>query len=144
MDYLNKEPIMSGKIISLLLVLFAVLLSGCVERELTINTDPAGASVTLNDQEIGTTPVTVSFLWYGDYYVKITKDGYETLNEVKTLKAPLHDRFPFDFFAQVLNPAKITDRYQWDFALQPYQRPGREEMLESAESLRQEAIFELD
>jgi hypothetical protein len=41
----------------------ALLLGGCVERELTINTKPEGALVILNDEEIGTSPVTVSFNW---------------------------------------------------------------------------------
>ncbi|MCP4263659.1 MAG: PEGA domain-containing protein, partial [Planctomycetes bacterium] len=45
----------------------SLLLSGCVERKLTINTEPQGALVILNDEEIGTSPVTVSFEWYGDY-----------------------------------------------------------------------------
>jgi len=44
----------------------ALLLTGCVERKLTINTEPAGAMVTLNDEQIGESPVTVTFNWYGD------------------------------------------------------------------------------
>src|SRR3990172_12037515 len=48
-----------------------ILLAGCVERRLTINTDPQGAKVVLNDQEIGTSPVTVPFHWYGDYWVRL-------------------------------------------------------------------------
>ena len=41
------------------------LLSGCVERRLTINTMPQGGLIVLNDEEIGTSPVTVSFNWSG-------------------------------------------------------------------------------
>ncbi len=54
------------------------ILSGCVERKLTINTAPPGAMVVLNDEEIGTSPVTVSFEWYGDYNVRVSKEGFET------------------------------------------------------------------
>ena len=50
-------------------------LCGCVERELTINTNPSGAVVLLNDEEIGVSPVTVPFNWYGDYNVTIRKQG---------------------------------------------------------------------
>ena len=57
-----------------------IILSGCVERRLTINTEPQGALVVLNDEEIGQSPVTVSFNWYGDYNVRISKEGFETLN----------------------------------------------------------------
>jgi len=114
----------------------ALLPTGCVERELTINTEPAGALVTLNDEQIGTSPVTVSFNWYGDYWVRASKEGYETLQTHRELKAPWHDWFPFDFFAQVLYPGRIVDSYEWSFELPPRQTPTREELLESADTLR--------
>ena len=85
-----------GYLLWLLLVLPA--LSGCVERTLTINTQPQGATVLLNDEEIGTSPVTVSFNWYGDYRVQCIKPGYEILETHRLLEAPPHDTFPFDFF----------------------------------------------
>jgi hypothetical protein len=65
-----------------------LFLTGCVERKLTINTEPQGALVILNDEEIGTSPVTVSFEWYGDYWVRISKEGYESLNTHRPLKGP--------------------------------------------------------
>jgi len=125
-------------------IMSAMLLAGCVERELTINTTPAGGLVFLNDEEIGYSPVTVSFLWYGDYKVRISKDGYKTLDTHKKLKAPLHDRFPFDFFAEILNPAKIVDSYEWSFVLEEYTEPKREELLNAAEAVRAEAMYELE
>jgi hypothetical protein len=112
------------------------LLVGCVERKLTINTNPPGAMVVLNDQEIGTSPVTVSFNWYGDYWVRLNKDGYEILNTHRELKAPLHDWPPFDLFAEVLYPGQIVDSYEWTFDLSPKECPTREQLLENAESLR--------
>jgi hypothetical protein len=125
-------------------IVSAMFLTGCVERELTINTAPEGGLVFLNDEEIGYSPVTVSFLWYGDYKVRITKDGYETLDTHKELKAPLHDYFPFDIFAEVLNPTKIVDRYQWSFDLEQYTQADRQELLDAAENMRAEAVFELE
>ena len=114
----------------------AVLLCGCVERKLTINTEPQGALVTLNDEQIGVSPVTVSFNWYGDYWVRASKEGFETLDTHRELKAPLHDRFPFDFFAGVLYPGQITDEYEWTFELAPRQDLTREQLLEQADALR--------
>src|SRR5258706_9997592 len=55
------------------------LVAGCVERTMTIKSDPPGALVYLNDREIGRTPVTRDFTWYGDYQVEIRKDGYESV-----------------------------------------------------------------
>ena len=114
----------------------ALLAFGCVERELTIITEPEGALVTLNDEQIGESPVTVSFNWYGDYWVRATKEGYETLETNRELKAPWHDWFPLDFFAQVLYPGQIVDHYEWTFELAPCQTPTREELIEKAEALR--------
>ena len=121
--------------VSLITFLFV---TGCVERKLTINTSPQGALVTLNDEEIGTSPVTVSFEWYGDYWVRIRKDGYENLDTHRELKAPLHDYFPFDFFAQILNPNRTVDSYEWTFPLKPKKQISREELLKSAERLRKQ------
>ncbi len=116
--------------------LAALLLGGCVERELTINTEPQGALVTLNDEQIGVSPVTVPFNWYGNYGVRITKDGYETLDTARELKPPLHDFPPFDFVTQILYPGRIMDNYEWTFELQPRQLPTREQILQNAEALR--------
>ena len=116
---------------------------GCVERTLTINTSPAGARVYLNDEEIGVSPVTVSFLWYGKYNIEISKDGYEILTETRDLKAPVHDTFPIDFFAEVLWPGKIRDQYSWNFTLKTLKTPTRQQLLKRAGSLRQQALFEL-
>lgn len=123
--------------IALMLLLIAVLfLSGCVERKLTILTEPEGALVALNDEEIGRSPVTVSFQWYGDYNVRISEAGYETLVTHRKLKGPWYDKFPWDFFAQILNPRRIVDSYEWSFELEPKQHPDRDELIQSAGELK--------
>jgi hypothetical protein len=114
------------------------LLAGCVERKLTINTEPQGALVLLNDEEIGTSPVTVSFEWYGDYWVRISKEGYETLNTHRPLKGPWYDSFPFDFFAQIVSPKRIVDSYEWTFELEPKKQISREELIKNAEKLKKQ------
>ncbi len=116
----------------------SVLLSGCVERKLTINTEPQGALVTLNDEEIGVSPVTVSFEWYGDYDVIIRREGFETLKTHRKLKRPWYDAFPFDFFAQILNPDRIVDSYEWAFELEEKTEPTREELIRNAEELKKQ------
>ncbi len=116
----------------------AMALGGCVERELTVNTNPQGALVALNDEEIGESPVTVSFEWYGDYNVRITKEGFETLQTHRQLKGPWYDRFPFDFFAQVLTSKRIVDSYEWTFDLEPQREVNRQELIRKAEAIRSE------
>ncbi len=118
----------------------SLLLSGCVERKLTINTQPQGALVVLNDEEIGTSPVTVSFKWYGDYCVRINKEGYEILNTHRELKGPWYDAFPFDFFAQIINPNRIVDSYEWTFELALQKQLNREELIQNAEELKKQLL----
>ena len=116
----------------------ALALGGCVERELTINTNPQGGLVVLNDEEIGEAPVTVSFQWYGDYNVRITREGYEPLRTHRELKGPWYDCFPFDFLAQNLTPKRIIDSYEWTFDLEPRQEVNRQELIQKAEALKSE------
>lgn len=120
-----------------------MLLSGCVERRLTILTEPEDAVVWLNDEEIGATPVTVSFNWYGDYNVRIEKPGYAILNTHRKLDRPTHDKFPIDFFAEVLWPKKIEDTYTWTFELEPFQATPTADLMESAQQLRERANNEV-
>ncbi len=119
------------------------ILTGCVERKLTINTEPQGAIVSLNDEEIGVSPVTVGFNWYGDYKVRIDKQGYETLNTHRLLKAPIHDAPVLDFFVGVLWPRRIVNEYDWTFTLTPYQPPKRDDLIESAKKMKQKAVIQL-
>ena len=122
--------------LAVILTASAAMLTGCVERELTINTEPAGATVILNDEQIGVSPVTVSFNWYGDYNVRITKEGYETLKTHRELKGPWYDAFPFDFFA-MLNPERTVDSYEWSFELVPKRQPSRDRLIQDAEELKE-------
>ena len=125
-------------LITLTICCFAVslLLCGCVERRLSINTKPQGALVSLNDEEIGESPVTVNFNWYGDYCVRISKEGYYTLNTHRDLKGPWYDHFPFDFFAQIVNPNRIVDSYEWTFELSPKHQISRDKLIQNANELK--------
>lgn len=132
----NLRSLISNPGRRVLLCLTGVLLTGCVERRLTIYTEPPGAIVTLNDQEIGVSPVTVPFNWYGDYWVRISKDGYETLNTHRKLNAPIYDHPPLDFFVQILYPGRIVNAYEWTFDLAIKRYPTRDELIEQGRSFR--------
>jgi len=136
-NFIRRSRYCEGGLLVAVLAL-SILLSGCVERKLTINTDPQGALVTLNDEEIGVSPVTVSFQWYGDYDVIIRKEGFETLKTHRKLEGPWYDAFPFDFFAQILSPDRIVDSYEWTFELKEKTEPTREELIQKAEELKKQ------
>jgi hypothetical protein len=132
---MGKYNVMALPVISILVL---IVLAGCVERELTINTKPQGGLVTLNDEEIGVAPVTVNFNWYGDYCVRISKEDYETLNTHRMLKGPWYDHFPFDFFAEIVNPSRIVDSYEWTFELSPKKQISRDELIQDADELKEQ------
>ncbi len=118
-------------------------LNGCVERRLTILSDPPEALVWLNDEEIGRTPVTVGFNWYGDYKIRIEKEGYKIVSTHKEIKRPLEDYFPLDFFTEVLWPGTIRRNIAWTFPLQPAANPTPEQLLQQSDAFRQKARQEL-
>jgi len=91
---------------------------GCVEQLLSIDSGPSEAVVTLNDQEIGRTPVTTNFKWYGYYDVSVRKDGYQTLKAKSPVIAPWWQWVPFDLFAQLL-PLRLTDQQFLHYMLKP-------------------------
>ena len=122
----------------------AVLLliaAGCVERTVSINTEPQGATIFLNDQEVGKSPVKVPFTWYGDYDIVIRKHGYQTIETHHRLRTPWYQYPIIDLFAETLMPFTVhDDRVLETFALQPYEPPSKEALLERADELRADAL----
>ncbi len=119
-----------------------VAVSGCVRRTLKIETAPQGAMVYLNDEEVGPTPVSRDFTWYGDYDVIIRKEGFETLQTNIVVMPPWYQIPPLDFVADVLWPATIHDIHHHGFVLDPRVAPEHDDVVARALSLREEALFE--
>src|SRR4051812_46041190 len=97
-------------------IIVFVALTGCVQRKLTIESNPPGALVWLNDQEVGRTPLTRDFTWYGNYDVQLRKEGYETVKTNMDMKAPWWQWVPFDLFAEFFY---ATDRQNFTFSMRP-------------------------
>src|SRR5262249_52403490 len=90
--------------------LLSPLLAGCVQRTMTIKSDPPGALVSHKDQEGGRTPLKRDFTWYGDSDVQIRKEGYEPRKTPQPVIARWYEWVPFDLFAQML-PMRATDNH---------------------------------
>src|SRR5688572_32116032 len=102
----------------IMLVGVLAVASGCAqpERKLVINSEPAGALVYLNGEEVGRTPLEYDFTWYSDYDVTLRKEGYETLKTNRSLKPPLKMWIPFDLFTEMFGG---KDRQAWTFTMAP-------------------------
>ena len=131
---------MNRVIATIALAMPLVLLAGCVERTIKITSQPSGALVYLNDEEVGRTPTEVRFTFYGDYGVILRKEGYQTLEAHRKINAPWYQLPPADIFADLLIPTTIRDQHAWDFELQPQQLPTKQELLERAEDFRGQAL----
>ncbi len=116
-------------------------LVGCVERTLTINTTPEGALVYLNDEEIGRTPVSTNFTWYGDYDVIIRKDGYKPLKTSAMIREPWYQVPPIDFFAECLTPATIRDTHYLEYELEPADPVVPDELVRRAEEVKERTLY---
>jgi hypothetical protein len=118
-----------------------VLLAGCVERTITVNTTPEGAMVYLNDEEVGRSPVSKNFTWYGGYDVIVRKEGYETLKTSAKIKAPWYQVPPLDFFSECLFPATIRDQHYLEYELQKLELPEPNELVKRAQEFREQTLF---
>ena len=103
---------------ALLPLLPALLVVGCVgvRRELTVESEPAGALVYLNGEEVGRTPLTHPFLYYGTMDVKLRKEGYETLEDRPRVWAPFWQVPPLDLVAEAFS---FTDRHRLSYEMTP-------------------------
>jgi hypothetical protein len=92
------------------------LLAGCAQRTVDITSEPSGALVYLNGEEIGRTPLRYDFTWYSDYDVILRKDGYETLKTHHKTDPPLLFIPPLDLIGELIG---ARDHRHWHFTMQP-------------------------
>ena len=113
--------------------------SGCVQRRMTIRSNPPGALVYVDDYQMGTTPVSHDFVYYGTRKIKLVKDGYETLTVRQPFPLPWYQIFPFDFVTENLLPWEIRDERVVDLALMPAASAPPESVVARAEQARRGA-----
>lgn len=125
---------------AVLVVLTAVLVSpGCVRRRLTIRSNPPGALVYVDNYEIGTTPCSTDFTYYGTREIRLVKDGYETLTVRQPIPTPWYEIPGIDFFSENVAPGEIRDVRTISYELKPQVMVPAEQLLSRAEGVRQGA-----
>lgn len=117
------------------LPLLASFMFGCVQRTITISSDPEGALVYLNDQEVGRTPTTVPFTFYGTYDVRLVRAGYQTLTTSKQAKAPVEDLPVVDLITEAM-PGTHRINLDWHFELSPLVDEPESDLIERARDLQ--------
>jgi len=113
--------------------------SGCIERRYTIRSDPPGALAIVNGEEIGPTPVSRPFTFYGDRRIRLEREGYAPLDTVQQIEAPWYDNLVTEFFTENLIPYTFRDERDYTYKMIPTQPRDTNELLRDAESMRAEA-----
>lgn len=112
---------------------------GCVRRRMTIRTDPPGATVYVDQREIGTSPVSTSFTYYGTRNFVIMKDGYQTVQASRTFHPPWYQWPVVDFVMENLWPREIRDERIVEFQLAAKPQVSPERLIQRAEDVRRSA-----
>ena len=113
-----------------------LLTGGCVRRRMTIRSFPPGAQVFVDDQEIGTTPCSASFVYYGTRKLTVIKDGYKTETAWQTFNPPWYQIPPLDFVTENLLITEIRDERFVDVQLLPEEIVPEQTLLDRARALR--------
>jgi hypothetical protein len=121
-------------------LLAALLLSsGCVERRMTIRSDPPGALVEVDGEPIGFSPASMSFTYYAPRKIKLIHDQYETMTVIQEVPPPWWDNIFTEFFTENLWPWTLRDEREFFYVLEPRRPHTTEEVLQRAQETRQAA-----
>lgn len=123
------------------ILLFALVAAGCsTQRQFTVHTDPVGADVWINQRYEGKSPVTVPFVHYGRFDVRVEKPGYRSEAVEFVLPTPVDGRPLVDLPGELTVPQR---RFARSVKLTPLpSRPGQAGLaaaLENARALRDRA-----
>ncbi len=133
---------MRARVIQWVSVLSAAgVTGGCLQQRLTITSEPSGALVYIAHEEVGRTPLTISFTWYGDYDIILRRRGCETLKTHFRMDPPIYAVPPLDLFSEVA-PWTYRDHRVAHFRLKPLVLPTDEDLIRRAERLRRRALAE--
>jgi hypothetical protein len=124
------------------LVLILLFFNGCVRRRMTVRSNPPGATVYLDGKEIGRTPFSTNFDFYGKREFRVVKQGYETKTVLLPVPTPWYELPGIDFISEVLLPGKLTDHKYYEFDMKPEQITPTHELVGRAEDLRRLAHAE--
>lgn len=113
-----------------------LVLAGCVERRYTIRTDPPGALAIVNQEEIGPTPISRSFTFYGDRDIVLIKEGYQTQHIVQPITPAWWDSLATEFFTENLIPLTFRDEREYFYQMVPATNPPINDVVERGDTLR--------
>jgi hypothetical protein len=106
---------------------------------MTVRSIPAGATVYIDEQPIGQTPVSTPFTYYGTRKIQLVKDNFETLTVKQTFNPPWYEYPVIEFFSENVWPWELRDERGLDFQMIPQVIVPTERLLENGQQLRDSA-----
>lgn len=126
-------------------LLCVALAGGCVERRLTVRTNPPGALVSVSggkldslsdEHELGFSPVSTNYVYNGTRRITLVKPGYATRTVYEDLEPRWYEVFPLEFFSETLVPWRIRDHRVLQYDLEPQTITPVQPLLERGEEFR--------
>ena len=114
--------------------------SGCVRRQIQINSFPEGAAVSIDHQPIGYTPVAVPFHYNGTREIVVEKDGFKTVRVKEPIRGPWYLYPPFSFFTEHFATREVRDPHRFNFQLDPIGQINDQQLTDRAENLRSQVL----
>ena len=125
--------------IALCLAALCLAQTGCLRRRLTVRSSPPGAQVFIDDQEVGITPCSTAYTYYGTRKITLIKDGYRTETLYHKVSPPWYEYPPLDFFVETALPYEVRDERMVDVQLVPQPTTDEGPLRQRAEDLRNQA-----
>ena len=97
----------------------------------------------IDGKDVGYTPTSIDYTWYGTREVQLLKDGYETQTQLIDINPPWYQRFPLDFFSDNFLGTHIRDHRRYDLQMQPRQQDNAQNVIQRGRSLRSDALHGL-
>jgi hypothetical protein len=118
------------------LLLSTAATTGCMQRRMTIVSNPPGATAYVDGVEIGKTPVSHDFLYYGTREIRLVNEGYKTLTVLQPMSTPWYQVPPLDFLSDNLAFGEIRDERVYRYDLEPAVQEPFDNIIARGEQLR--------
>ena len=135
----NRSRRLASRIAIVCATACACTLTGCVERRYTIRTNPPGALVVVNGEEIGRAPVSRNYTDYGDRGISLMLDGYQTQRVKQAIEAPWYDNLLTESISENVIPFTIRDERDFEYQMAPATLPSTSDVMSRGDSLRAQA-----
>ncbi len=100
-------------------ILTCLASTGCVQRILQVESEPPGASVHINGEAAGKTPLEYPFDFYGEFEIVLRLDDHRSRRISHEASAPWYAYFPVDLVVEFLLPIfPIRDVHRVDAKLE--------------------------